>query len=249
MKILDTLSLAAALCAATPAFAQAAQTPQPAISPAPLDPAALAEARLVVVKLVPPGTYKKIMSSAMAPMMDSMSDNLKAMPLRQLAEMGGLDAGQAAALDKVNIEQVMAIYDPHWQERTTLTMHAMFDAMGDFFTTLEPELREAMAKAYAHNFTLDDLRDLDRYFATPTGAKFADRYMSIMTDPAMMDEMKAMMPKMMAEMPKFIAAAQKATASLPPPRKLENLTPAEKAKLAKALGVDETRLHDPKTAI
>jgi hypothetical protein len=246
MKIIHTASLALALCAATPAFAQAASM-VPSTTSAAVDPATLAEARLVIVKLVPPGTYKKIMSSAMAPMMDNMAGNLKAMPLKQLAEMGGLDADQAAALDKVSVEQVMAIYDPHWQERTNLTMHAMFNAMGDFFTTLEPELREAMAKAYASHFTLDDLRDLNRYFATPTGTKFATQYMSIMTDPAMMDEMKAMMPKMMAAMPTFLDAAQKATASLPPPRKLESLTPAEKEKLAKALGVDETKLQDPKS--
>jgi hypothetical protein len=246
MNIIGNVSLAIALCATSPALAQTAPA---TTASATTDPAALAEARLVILKLVPPGTYKKIMSTAMAPMMDNMTDSLKAMPLKQLAEMGGLDADQAAALDKVNIEQVMAIYDPHWQERTNLTMHAMFDAMGDFFTTLEPELREGMAKAYANHFTLDDLRDLNRYFATPTGNKFATQYMSIMTDPAMMDEMKAMMPKMMAQMPQFIAAAQKATASLPPPRKMENLTPAERAKLAKALGVDEAKLHDPKTAI
>lgn len=246
MRIIGTISLAMALCAAAPAFAQNVPAPQAGNST--VDPATLAEARQVVLKLMPPGTYKKIMSSAMAPMMDNMSGSLKALPLKQLAELGGLDAHQAAALDKVNLEQVMAIYDPHWQERTNLTMHAMFDAMGEFFTTLEPELREAMAKAYASQFTLDDLRDLNRYFATPTGAKFAGRYMTIMTDPAMADEMKAMMPKMMAQMPKFIEAAQKAAASLPPPRKLESLSPQEKAKLAKALGIDESKLKDPKSS-
>jgi hypothetical protein len=248
MKIIGQLSIAGALGLATPALAQQAPS-QPAAAAVAIDPATLAEARLVVAKLVPPGAYKKMMHSAMAPMIDNMSGNLKALPLKQLAEMGGLDAQQAAALDKIDIEQVMAIYDPHWQERMTLTMHAMFDSMGDFFTTLEPELREAMAKAYASHFTLTDLQDLDRYFATPTGNKFATQYISIMTDPAMTDEMKAMMPKMMAQMPTFIAAAQKATANLPPPRKMEDLTPAEKAKLAKALGVDEAKLHDPKTAI
>ena len=54
-----------------------------------------------------------------------------------------------------------------------------------------------------------------------------------------------MMPKMMAQLPRFVEAAQKATAALPPPRKLKELTPAQKAELAKALGVAPDKLKDP----
>jgi hypothetical protein len=237
----------AALVMAAPAVAQTAPaaTPAPA-SAAMADPATLAEARNVAAEIMPPGTYKKIMSGTMSSVMDNFGETMKAMPLKQIAELGGLSPEEAKALDKVDLGRVMAIYDPHWQERTSLTMHAMFDAMGDFFTTLEPELREAVAHAYANQFTLAELTDLDHYFATPTGAKFASRSMTIMTDPSMMAEMKAMMPKMMAEMPHFLEAAQKATAGLPPPRKLEDLTPEQKADLAKALGVDPSKLKDPK---
>lgn len=241
------IATTAMLTAAVPAFAQAAPaTPAPAVQ-APVDPATLAEARLVIGHLVPPGVYKKIMGPMMAPMIDNMGGMMKAMPLKQIAEMGGISAQDAAALDKVDVEQVMAIYDPHWQERMRLSMHAMFDAMGDFFTTLEPELREAMAQAYARHFTLGELKDLDQFFGTPSGSRFASQYMTIMTDPAMTDEMKAMMPKMMQQMPQFIAAAQKATAGLPPPRKIEDLSPANKAKLAKAIGITPDKLQDPKT--
>lgn len=238
---------------ATPAAAQTAPAPAPGasapVTATPLDPATLAEARLVTARLMPPGIYKKIMGPMLAPMFDNMGETMKAMPLKEIAEMGGLSADEAAALDHVDVEQVMAVYDPHWQERTQLTMRAMFDAMGDFFTTLEPELREAYASAYARSFSLDELKDIDRFFATPSGSKFASRYITIATDPAVAAEMKSMMPKMMQQMPQFIAAAQKATAGLPPPRKIEDLSPADKAKLAKALGVDESKLQDPKTTL
>ena len=243
--------IAIALLAASSAAAQSASGSAPLIAaPAtPADPATLAEARRVVAHLVPPGVYKKVMGPMMGSVMGSMSDNMKALPLRQIAEMGGLDPKEAAALDKVRIDEVLAIYDPHWQERSKLEMQAMFSAMGDFFTTLEPELREAMARAYANRFTLAELTDIDRFFGTPAGGKFASQFMTISTDPAMTDEMKSMMPKMMQQMPQFIEAAKKATASLPPRRKLQDLTPAEKDKLAKALGVDESKLRDPKSTI
>jgi len=211
------------------------------------DPKALAEARLVVARLMPPGVYKKIMGPMMSSVTGNMSESMKALPLKQLAELGGLSPKEAAALDKVDIGQVMAIYDPHWQERMRLSMNAMFEAMGDFFTTIEPEMREAMAHAYANHFTTAELTDLDRFFETPAGAKFSSQYMTIMTDPAIAAEMKSIMPKMMQQMPKFVEAAKKATASLPPPRKIEDLSPAEKAQIAKALGVKENQLQDPKT--
>lgn len=239
-----------ALLLAAPAAAQTAPAPAAAgaaAAPAPADPATLAEARLVVGHLMPPGVYKKMMGSMMDPIIDNMGATMKALPLKEIAELGGMSPEKAAALDKVDIERVMAIYDPHWQERRQLSMHAMFDAMGQFLTSLEPELREAMARAYANHFTLGELTDLDRFFSTPSGAKFAGQYMTIMTDPAMVDAMKAMMPKMAQHMPEFIKAAQKATADLPPPRKLEDLTPEQKAGIAAALGVDESALQDPKS--
>ena len=186
----------------------------PAVKP--IDPAALAAARPIAARLLPTGTYKTVMGSAMDGVMGNLGDAMKALPLRQMAELGGLDAKQAAALDKVDIAAVMAIYDPHWQERMQLQMKAMLGSMGEFFTTFEPDMREAMAKAYASHYTIDELHDLDRYLSTPTGAKFAAQSMTIMVDPAVMDATRAMMPKMMQQMPQFIAAAQKATAALPP---------------------------------
>jgi len=234
----------AALVATSPAMAQTAPA-TPVV--APTDPATLAEARLVVAHLLPAGTYKKMFGPMMGSVMGNIGDSMKALPLRQLAEMGGLDPKQAAALDKVRIDEVMAIYDPHWRERMQLSSRAMFEAMADFFTTLEPEIREAMAHAYASHFTLAELTDIDHFFATPSGDKFSSQYMTIATDPAMTAEMQSMMPKMMQQMPQFVAAAQKATASLPAPRKLKDLTPAERTRLAKALGVDESKLTDPKS--
>lgn len=246
---MKTMRIAAALCALMPGVALAQTAPSApvvATETAPPSQEALVEARKVAARLLPPGVYKTVMSGSMQAITGSMGDALKAMPLRQIAELGGLTPAEAKALDKVNIEEVMAIYDPYWQRRQQLTMQAMFGAMGDFFTTMEPTLREAMARAYADHFTVAELTDLDRYFSTPTGAKYAARATTIMTDPAVMASMKDLMPKMMQQMPHFIEAAQKATAGLPPVRKLDTMTPAERAKLAKALGVDPSKLHDPK---
>ena len=238
---------AAALALAAPVAICAQGVPAPtAQAAAPTDPARLAAARRVAVRLLPPGIYKQIMSSSMDAVMGNMGSALKAMPLGSIAQMGGMTVEDAKKLDAIDLTQIMAIYDPRWEERQQLTMHGMFGAMGEFFTTMEPELREGMAHAYASRFSLAELTDLDRYFATPTGAKYAASATTIMTDPAVMTTMKDMMPKMMQQMPHFMDAAKKAAAALPPPRRLEDLNPAERARLAKAMGIDESKLQDPK---
>lgn len=243
-RVSSILPLVLAL-AGTPALAQTESAPAAASA----NPIALAEARKVVVRLVPPGTYKRLMGSTMSNMMSSMTDSMKALPMRELAELGGMSAEDAQKIAKVDLEQVTAIYDPHWRERQQRTMTAMFAAMGDFFTTIEPDLRDAMAHAYVNRFSADELQDLDRYLSTPTGTKFAGMQMTIMTDPAMTTMMKGMMPRMMQQMPHFLEAAKAATKDLPQPRRVEDLTPAERARIAKMLGVGEDKLSNPKAVL
>jgi hypothetical protein len=48
-----------------------------------------------------------------------------------------------------------------------------------------PSLVEATAQAYARRFTIAELRDLQSFFATPTGQRFATENLMIATDPAM----------------------------------------------------------------
>lgn len=240
MRAFGLMMAAAAFVAGTPALAQA-----PAQAPAAENPAALAEARAVVARLLPRGMYKTLMSTTMAPMMDQMGESVGQLPLRRLAQLGGLSAEQAAALDKADIARVMAIYDPNWKERTRLQLRAMFTAMGDLFDGFEPELREAYARAFAHRFSAAELADLNRYFATPVGSKFAGGFMGMASDPAILDGTKEMMPRMMSAMPRFLEVAGKAAAALPPPRRIEQLTPREKAELARALGIDAAKLKDP----
>jgi hypothetical protein len=55
--------------------------------------------------------------------------------------------------------------------------------------------------------------------------------MTVASDPAYLKSMEAMYPKIMQAMPAMIADVQKATADLPPPRKPEDLSKAERDQL------------------
>lgn len=48
-----------------------------------------------------------------------------------------------------------------------------------------PSLVEATAQAYARRFSVTELRDLQTFFSTPTGQRFATENLMVATDPAM----------------------------------------------------------------
>ena len=251
VRLRHRVAVAVAVACSTASGALAAQTPPPATAaqaPVPTDPQRLAVARTIIAKLLPDDAYRQMMNGVMKPITDNMAGSLKDMPMRRIAVAAGLTAEQAAKLGKVDVAKVMAILDPHWEERQQLMMTAMIGSMTDFLTTMQPEMREAYAEAFAHRFTLAELDDLSRFFATPTGAKYAAQYLTVASDPAVIGMMKSMMPRMMAQMPAFIAAAQKATAGLPPARKPADLTGAERDQLARALGVDPSEFQKSKTS-
>jgi hypothetical protein len=101
---------------------------------------------------------------------------------------------------------------------------------------LEPDLRAGLAEAYASQYSTEQLSEIDRFFATPTGAIFAGKSTLIMMDPAMMTRMQAMMPKIMDAMPAMIQKVTTANAALPKARDYKSLTKAERAQLAALLG-------------
>lgn len=234
-----------ALLSAVPAFAEA-QSPAPAASAAPIDPARLAAARPVVEKFLPAGTYKRMMGETMSKMMDGMMGSMMKLPLRQIAAVSGLSEKQLGKISDASLEQVTAIVDPHFHERTKLGMDAMFGAMADMMDGFEPRVRDALTRAYARKFETGELNEINGFFKTPAGGKFAGEYMSMFMDPEIMNEMMGLMPEMMKKMPEMIGKAEKATASLPKARKYSDLSRSERDQLAKLLGVKPDDLK-PKT--
>ncbi|MES2442642.1 MAG: hypothetical protein V4574_07405 [Pseudomonadota bacterium] len=246
MKAVTTIRGAAALAALLLSGTALAQTP-PAPAPAASapDPARLAAARQVVAKLLPNGSYKKMMGQNFDAMIDTMTGSMNDMPIAEIARIGGLSEEQARELGDARIGEVMAIYDPAWRERLKRMQSAMMGAMGDMMGTFEPRIQEAMARAYARDFTLAQLADLNLFFATPSGARYAERSLQIFMDPEVIKEMGAMMPELMKQMPSLMEQVQAATADLPKPRKIDDLSDAERKRLAELLDVPVGELKEP----
>lgn len=234
------IAAGAATLALAPASLRAADAPPPVA----IDAARLAAARTTVDFVFPAGTYARVMNSSMDAIIGNMMDSVGKMPLRDLAAIGGLPEQSVATLGDGTLKEIMAIYDPHYQERMQVTTKAMMAEMGKLMTQFEPGIRDGLARAYAKRFTVAQLRDLNAFFATPTGKDYAADSMVIFMDPEVMAKMTAMMPEMMKQMPAIAAKLKDASAALPPPRKAEDLTPDERKRLAALLGVSEDSLGE-----
>lgn len=202
------LATAAAPAMTAPAAAPAAEA---APSKAPVDPERLALAKQAVAAIIPPGTMQKIMKDSMG--------NMEEMMLGGMFDMKGTDLGVTGEGKEKTLREAMAEKDPHFEERMRITNKVMAEEMGAIFTRMEPRMKEGMARAYARRFTVAELTEINRFFASPAGASFARQSFELTADPEIMTEMMSFMPEMVKDMPAIGEKLKKATAHLPPPPK------------------------------
>lgn len=192
----------------------------------------------IAAKLFPDGSYRKMLGPAMTNMISRMSDQMTAMPIGPLLKSFDLPDDQASKFDKATIDEIVAISDPYFKERMRLGMDALFARMIPIFENLEPDLREGLAKSLDNRFSQSELADIRTFYATPSGNTYASQQMLLFVDPAVMGKMQAGMPKIMEAMPDMIKAMAEATKDLPPAKAYKDLTPAERERLLKLLGIN-----------
>lgn len=190
------------------------------------DPARLALARTAVASMWPDGAYGKMMVGFLGGMID------RAMQLKKsdLAGLGGKTAAAAPAGAKdVSIHDEIAAKDPYFDQRMTAIRGAVDDEMVKVSTIIDPRMREGMARAMARRFDGQQLADINRFFATPSGHAFAGQYMQLWIDPDTMRSIFGSVPEMVKLMPEMMQKIKAADDKFPKPPK----SPAKDAKDAK----------------
>ncbi len=240
MRIVKLAFSVLALSVSAPAFAQ--EGPTIVVAPAP-DAERLALATRLSAKILPDGIYKQMFNGVFDQMGNGMMTQMMDVPLRDFAAMAGED-GEAlkAKMGPGTLKQVMAIIDPNFNERMAAMFKAMEPEFSKLFTKFEPPMREGLTVAYAKKFSATQLKELDLFFATPTGSAYASQSMTIFMDPAVMEKMMGVMPEMMKSMPEMMKPAMAAMAKFPKMRTAKDLTKAERAQLAELMGIPENKL-------
>lgn len=169
---MNNLRLIAACLALTPLPAMAQAAP-PSDAAAGIDPARLAEAHKLLDQMIPPEKRLKMMEDIIRPMIANMRVSFDQSPQFQK-----LFAKKPGARDRM-----YAFLDQEIDRSLGVAKESM------------PALYDAMAIAYARQFGVAQLTDIQRFFASPTGRLYVDRTPAIMSDPAVQAAQRAMMQK------------------------------------------------------
>lgn len=196
----------------------------------------------VVAQVMPEGTMMRMMDSSLEPMMEGMMGQFGGSGPIALSELTGISALTLAELDEKRIADAIAILDPRAGERETALNRYMFKLVSEILVEIEPSYRAGLARAYAIRFTKPELLEIDAWFATPIGGKYASESILAFQDPQVLAAMNEMMPALMQRMPDMIEEFGNISTKFPPGRTWSELEDGERSRLAELLGVSEDEL-------
>ncbi|MAH16044.1 MAG: hypothetical protein CMN65_10030 [Sphingomonadaceae bacterium] len=254
---------AAALVCAVPAAAQEdPEHSQSAMSPGELDEfagmmaslfqteplteeqnARLPAAQAVVGEMMPDGFYGEMMAGMMDKMLRPML-TMFSQPEFVLGARLTVDAEAIEALEEAEQAELTAMLDPAYQARGDAMVAVLTSRMGGMFTAMEGPMREGLSKAYAVRFDDAQLADIAAFFATPTGGEYARESMALFADPQVMQASMQALPAMMSGFGDIESAMREAMTALPAERGYDDLTEAQRKRMAELLDVDPAQLAD-----
>jgi len=197
--------------------------------------ARLPAAEQLIAKVIPEGTMAEMMdkvyNGVMGPIMAAAPDGATTTLARQIGlPPYALDLGEDQAAE------LASLFDPAWAERQQREMAIIPAMMKDVMTLMEPGMRKAMAELYAILFSDSDLVEIDAFFSTPAGAKYARESFLMASDPRIMAASMDAMPALMGMMGDMEARMAESVADLPAVRSFADLSPEERARVAEMTG-------------
>ena len=206
---MQILLSAALLAVAAPAVAQPVR-PQaaPPAAAAAVDPQRLALARVTVEALFPIGTSARM-----------VADMMSGSAMDRMLDLAPPDLGIAGdKAPKTSLREAMKKNDPHFEQRMAIIGRVVEEEMTRLAPQIETPLRNGLAESVARRFTVAQLADINRFFATDSGKAFGRDLWLLWMDPAVFKGIIGTMPVLVKEMPAVMKKVEAATAHLPKPK-------------------------------
>lgn len=140
--------------------------------------------------------------------------------------------------------ELATLIDPAWEEREKLEKEAVPKLMAAVMTAVEPSIRKGVAEAFAVRFDDAELGQLDAFFGTEVGAKFARESYAMAMDPRVFSKSFEALPQVMGMMEDLKSTVDQATADLPPVREFGDLSKKEKARVAELTGYSVEEIEE-----
>lgn len=207
----------------------------------PIDPQRLTLAQKTTSQIMPDGIYAKMMNDLMGKVLGAFFKQPGGMSDLEISLTTGVEASEAN-LDEAKRKAITDLLDPNHTKRSTVMQDSLKPMMDKMARTIEPPMREGLARAYARKFSVEQLTELNAFLATPTGSFYASESFLLQADPEVMQAVFSAMPAMLGDLMSPGADIEKAMAAIPPAKTLSDLTAKEKDSLATLLGTTADKL-------
>ncbi len=219
------------------------------VNAAPIDPVQLKLAETTAGKLLPNGSMKAMMTKMFETFVTPLMNAMPEMSPGEIMMKTGIYEGDVETLDDEKRKTITAMLDPTRKDRGKQVIEVITPLLDETMAMLEPPMRTGISRAYARKFSAEQLRQINSFFATPTGSAFAAESYPLQADPEVMRAMFKAMPELLktlkAKGPSLDAEMKK----LPKERTLADLSDAEMASLAKLLNVEPVKLEEQRAAM
>lgn len=197
--------------------------------------ARLPAAERLIAKIIPTGTMgemiDKMMGGVLGPMMALAPDGATTTLTKQIGtEPYALDLTEEQA------DELARLFDPAWAERQQREMAIFPEMMKEMVSLMEPGMRKAMSELYAIRFSDGELAEIDAFFSTGTGGKYARESFLMASDPRIMSSTMEAMPALMGAVGDIEKQMADRVADLPAVRSFADLSPEERANVAAMTG-------------
>ncbi len=215
----------------------------------PINPAQLKLAETTADKLLPKGSLKNMMSRMFENIMTPIMDALPEMSSTEIMLKTGIYEGEIENLDEAKRKKITALLDPARKDRGKQTIDAITPMLNETMDLIEPPMRTGISRAYARKFSAAQLRQINGFFATPTGALYAAESYPLQADPEIMRAMFKAMPDLVEKLKTKGPSIDAEMKKLPKDRTLSDLNKEEMASLAELLNVEVLKLEEQRVAM
>jgi hypothetical protein len=216
---------------------------------APIDPAQLKLGEAAAAKLLPAGSLKTMMNKMIDMMMTPIMNAFPEMSSGEIMMKTGIYEGEIENLNEETRKTITAMLDPTRKERGKQMVTVMEPLLNETMAMLEPPMRTGISRAYARKFSAAQLRAINGFFATPTGAVFAAESYPMQADPEVMRAIVKAVPELMKTLKTKGPGLETEFKKLPKERALADLNKDEMASLAALLKVDVAKLEEQREAM
>lgn len=210
----------------------------------PVDPARLKLAEVTAAKLLPTGAYAKIMEDMIGNILTPLFADMPGITDFKISSVTGVSYDDVEKLTPEQKDAIGELIDPFGKQRGEQTIAIVKPMLSDAMIQLEPPIRQGMSRAYARRFSVAELNAINRFFATPTGAAFAQESFRLQADPEVLQASFKALPTLLTGFKGKEAEVTAKFEALPKEKKLADLSPAEMQKLAALLGTSVQSLED-----